>query len=483
MKTFQRSLQQATTQFTDGVHPTRIQESEAVLSVTLVYSKQQTEEWVIVNRIGFAGTAKAMQTEGRQDQFKLLPRGGVAAQMSCCSGSSQKTVPKTEDCLAFCMLPLPVQTGLPVHVNGHFALDQEARRGLWDNEGDARTKWNKAIVLQVVVPAYITAIKHVKNVWFPANRPADIMALQRYHALFPDLQNAPSKRPWALLMKELYKQVAEMPLFPVVQNDKTIITWASVVKTDGFPGYFCNTTDFFKSIVDVSRRGQNVVLSGGVQTASHQSGSEKVVKEMELRFIKLLKDLNMHVIHTPYSVMKNFLDSGVDKVQEVCPATLITFLKSASSPQEDGCRIGSLPTPVSETPFKDAPNIQLFLKFARLDKEFSDKLEGLPLCLRQSGQLTFFEKIEDTLKRPVASKFLHLLSGSPDMFLHERVYGYFLPVPEKIGEMVQEMNIDMLARMLPATVSVSVYRTGKPCPFFARQSSLPRVAEEHMDIF
>nr|KAG5707982.1 hypothetical protein BaRGS_025120 [Batillaria attramentaria] len=161
-----------------------------------------------------------MQTEGRQDQFKLLPRGGVAAQMSCCSGSSQKTVPKTEDCLAFCMLPLPVQTGLPVHVNGHFALDQEARRGLWDNEGDARTKWNKAIVLQV------------------------------------------------------------------------------------------------------------------------------------------------------------------------------------------------------------------------------------------SGQLTFFEKIEDTLKRPVASKFLHLLSGSPDMFLHERVYGYFLPVPEKIGEMVQEMNIDMLARMLPATVSV-----------------------------
>ncbi|KAK7495448.1 hypothetical protein BaRGS_00013387 [Batillaria attramentaria] len=466
MKTFQRSLQAATAQFTDGEHPTRIPESEAVLSVTLADSKQHTEDWVIVNKIGFAGNTEAMQTEGRQDQFKLLPRGGVAVQMSCCTGSGQKAVPKTEDCFAFCMLPLPVHTGLPVHVNGHFALDQEARRGLWDNDGDVRTEWNMAVALQLVVPAYIKAIQYVKHVWFPENKPADTAALQRYHALFPDLQNAHSKRPWALVMKELYKQVAELPLFPVVQDDKNIIAWAPVVKTNGFPGYFSNTTDFFRSIFDLPRREQNVVLTqGGVQTTSHQSNSERLVREVDLRFIKLLKDLNMNVIHTPYSIMKNFVDSGVDQVQEVCPATVISFLKSASSAGEDVCNIGGLRTPVSKTPFKDASNIQLFLKFVKLDKEFLDKLEGLPLCLRQSEQLYFFENIADTRTRPVASAFFYLLSGSSDMFLHKRIYSHFSPVREKTREMVQEMRIDILARMLPATISVSVYKTGQACPF------------------
>ena len=36
----------------------------------------------------------------------------------------------------FCFLPLPIHTKLPVHINGHFALDHEARRGLWrDDDG------------------------------------------------------------------------------------------------------------------------------------------------------------------------------------------------------------------------------------------------------------------------------------------------------------------------------------------------------------
>ena len=51
---------------------------------------------------------------------------------------------------AFCFLPLPIETGLPVHVNGHFALDHEARRNLWSDDGGGyRTDWNTLLLNEV----------------------------------------------------------------------------------------------------------------------------------------------------------------------------------------------------------------------------------------------------------------------------------------------------------------------------------------------
>ena len=56
---------------------------------------------------------------------------------------------------AFCFLPLPVQTGLPVHVNGTFELSSN-RRDIWhgssmSGDGAARATWNLAL-LQVEFP-------------------------------------------------------------------------------------------------------------------------------------------------------------------------------------------------------------------------------------------------------------------------------------------------------------------------------------------
>jgi hypothetical protein len=50
---------------------------------------------------------------------------------------------------AFCFLPLPLETGLPVHVNGHFSLDHEARRNLWtDDKEGYRSAWNKDSIVK-----------------------------------------------------------------------------------------------------------------------------------------------------------------------------------------------------------------------------------------------------------------------------------------------------------------------------------------------
>ena len=88
----------------------------------------------------------------------MLPRGGVASLISSSEGH-QDVQGK-----AFCFLPLPFKTGLPVHVNGHFALNHEDRRSLWrDDKGTYRSNWNEALLQQVVAPCYVTLLDEVRQ--------------------------------------------------------------------------------------------------------------------------------------------------------------------------------------------------------------------------------------------------------------------------------------------------------------------------------
>lgn len=55
--------------------------------------------------------------------------------------------------IAACFLPLPVKTGLPVHVNGYFELSSN-RRDIWSGSdmagaGKLRSKWNVCLLCEV----------------------------------------------------------------------------------------------------------------------------------------------------------------------------------------------------------------------------------------------------------------------------------------------------------------------------------------------
>jgi sacsin len=67
--------------------------------------------------------------------------------------------------IAFCFLPLPIETGLPVHINGHFALSQN-RSHIFSDKGehDVRNIWNKCIVDHTVGPSYATWLTFAKTV-------------------------------------------------------------------------------------------------------------------------------------------------------------------------------------------------------------------------------------------------------------------------------------------------------------------------------
>ena len=75
------------------------------------------------------------------------------------SGSGSVPGPRSEGLRgrAFCFLPLPVLTGLPVHVNATFELSSN-RRDVWRPEdaagGAARGEWNEKLLADAVAPAY-----------------------------------------------------------------------------------------------------------------------------------------------------------------------------------------------------------------------------------------------------------------------------------------------------------------------------------------
>ncbi|KAK7495445.1 hypothetical protein BaRGS_00013384 [Batillaria attramentaria] len=405
-----------------------ISESETVLHLKLGDTLGRIEDWLIVNKVGCRGTRR--------------------------TGNSIHS--QINDRRAFCMLPLPVRTNLPMHVNGHFALDHETRRSLWNNKDDARTEWNKAVALQVIVPAYLSAMQHARRLWFPDGggiSSGTSHQLSLYHQLFPDLRGTVSQV-WRSVAEEIYRQLAkrELPLFPVVRTDLGVVEWAPAVKRNGQAGLFSNTLPFFQKV----------------------AGSTQQTKDMSDKFQLVLKALGMKVLDsTPFQILDNFRESGVENVGEVSPTTVMKFLKSGQSGHGDGCNVGNLPCPVENTPFQMVSSVQSCLLFLSVETDyFQDNLEGLPLCLRQSGNLHYFCQTRGS-ERPVVSDHVHALPGSAELFVHQQIFTIFQPFQsEKWQGMLQELNIPLLARMLPYSIAPEQYKTGQPCALAPRQKWL-----------
>lgn len=98
----------------------------AVFHITIFSTRDNCErQWLIAQ--GFGGEASkrlAESAEMRLLGLTLLPWGGVACQLG------PDGLPNAVDGQAYVFLPLPVRTGLPVHVNGFFEVS-ENRRDIW----------------------------------------------------------------------------------------------------------------------------------------------------------------------------------------------------------------------------------------------------------------------------------------------------------------------------------------------------------------
>lgn len=91
-----------------------------------------TESWLVSSALA-GGAALDMALSKQLEGRGLVPWVGVACPLPEGAASGQAELSSASRQLrgqAFCFLPLPVRTGLPVHVNGYFELSSN-RRDIW----------------------------------------------------------------------------------------------------------------------------------------------------------------------------------------------------------------------------------------------------------------------------------------------------------------------------------------------------------------
>ena len=120
-------------------------------------------EWrVVAGGGGGQSAADALAARPDLKHLSLVVHAGVAARVRGRGGDSAVQG-------AYCFLPLPVRTGLPVAVNGFFDLSINRRELWWDaadmgGEGAARAAWNRALLESVAAVAYARLLTCLRDV-------------------------------------------------------------------------------------------------------------------------------------------------------------------------------------------------------------------------------------------------------------------------------------------------------------------------------
>ncbi|CAM9585905.1 unnamed protein product, partial [Chrysoparadoxa australica] len=149
------------------------------------------------------GAATAMACDQRHRHHKFIPWGGVAGavEILMCPPDSLHLAGN-----AFCFLPLPVTTGLPVHINGYFELSSN-RRDIWANtgkelagDGRLRSEWNHCLLVDVIMPIYAALLLEA----------AKLLGPQQVLSLLPS--SSSMSAPWDSMVSSLMESIKQLPI-------------------------------------------------------------------------------------------------------------------------------------------------------------------------------------------------------------------------------------------------------------------------------
>uniref|UniRef100_A0A8D2MN26 Sacsin/Nov domain-containing protein n=1 Tax=Zonotrichia albicollis TaxID=44394 RepID=A0A8D2MN26_ZONAL len=135
---------------------------------------------------------------------------------------------------AFCTLPLPLVTELPLHINANFSVDAARCSLHWDKGGTGAT-WNGFLLRRLVVPLYCYFLTRQWKALEPGKLWNQSLGLCWHHLDSHFLQFFPVMKSvlpmFQDMVREVYKYLSHkrLPLVPVYResSDRVTITWAS----------------------------------------------------------------------------------------------------------------------------------------------------------------------------------------------------------------------------------------------------------------
>ncbi|XP_048734804.2 sacsin-like [Ostrea edulis] len=392
-------------------------EKEVAYEVTLKDTSDKEKKWLLCQRFGFSvGTdiPKSVQEAFEDKTLGLLPQGGIAMPI----GHSALSVAK-----AFCFLPMPCTTGLTIHVNGHFSLDNDSRRGLWkDDKMEYRSQWNYLILTDIIAPLYAKAIEMQLTAMklVPAGKYHDWqlrIKLKDFHSFFPNLEKV-EDRYWKHLTMEVYKSISKLQL-------KVFLS-----------GHCVDKDQYELQCYPLSENNSN---------KSPVIFNIEYAEDMNITAIS--KDLGMCLVDTPEWIWKCLDQSNLQTCQ-LSPSSMIGFLKSIY------CALNCIvqnEVKLDSTSLKKLDNLLTCIQFCKKCKDFETEIDGLPLCLLENGVLIQFSQSSPVILTP----YYELLPSSFNKMLHHGLHTNFA---DDNSSCIISLSIDFFAENLLLDLNYDTYR-------------------------
>ena len=181
-----------------------------------------SQDWHVTHHLGTANRDLQEMTRNKKLGFLVWTAVAIPA-LPLAPGVSLSSLPwlvekQSANGRAFCFLPLPIETGLPAHIHGYFAVKSDRTSIKWPSSGvyDQEAEWNKLLVQHSLAHAYVSALsKLCDNCCF--ERPPEEATQDSTAAVYtawPDAAKftSPDTGPWRFLLECIRPHLFEQQL-------------------------------------------------------------------------------------------------------------------------------------------------------------------------------------------------------------------------------------------------------------------------------
>lgn len=416
-------LQQAALKSQTAVTPQKI-----FYETTVSTSNKMETKWIIGEQFG-----SFKNTSEREIKSDKLPLAAVAARMSIHYRQRSPSSPSVDFTGgAFCSLPLPGNTGLPVHINANFEVDS-ARRSLWKEDGPSpKSEWNEFLKENIAL-LYADLLDYISSDIADKKVPFSYQSyLRSLYLCFWPIVSEHVVQDWQNMIHEVYRSIQQrgLKVIPVLRTT-TQVLGDQVIKEYSFDWCNINETEITKK--------------------------PHLVQPGNMDLCPILEDLGMVLVRFSaemQKVWKSFKSAGVD-VQEVTPTTVQSFLRETrlNDPVQTD---EDLPLPISHTLIRDEDRCSRLLTFCLKDfdrdletstDDSSSSFNGIPLLLTRDKMLRVFNS--DSPK--VFSHFEKLFLTYEDQFADSTTNLCHFKVLQKLN-LVKTLTLPEAQRLLQPVV-------------------------------
>ena len=372
---------------------------------------KETNKWLIQQGVGDIDCDESTWMFAS----RVKPKHGIAAPLT--SSGSRKTSDKDRKPSGFrgkvfCFLPLPLDSNLPVHVNGNFILDA-SRRDLWHptfkDKPDDRTRWNEEL-MEAIASSYADFLVKCQSSYVSTGMYESHSKMwddiQHYYKVFPRWLGRGFRPPETELLqvaKMVYQKLSIQNAM-ILATIKKLPVAATAASKSHSPSSKCKFQIDWHSLVNE-------------EEPSKQAYFWHPATKVEKALAPVLENLGMHLTAAPMNLHRHFSDEEI----KLLVASQDSVYKYYTMFYQQVAPMGSFPCHISNTVFQSVENFNMFTNYLLRTseehysyKEFPEPPFNLPLLLTADGQLRVFTGNE----KVIYSHFSLLFPESADKFLH-----------------------------------------------------------------